>query len=197
MNSEIASLVSKIRSLEAAVDLEIARHGAALQYRADKGKLVFDAEAQRLQRRYKVPLWRYLIGVRLRTLLTVPVIYSLIVPIMLLDLFVTVYQAVCFPAYGIAKARRRDYLIFDRHALRYLNIVEKLNCAFCSYANGLIAYAREIAARTEQYWCPVKHTRHVAAAHARYRDFADFGDAAAYHARLEELRKLLKAEMPA
>jgi hypothetical protein len=197
MNPEIADLASRKRSIEAEIDLEIAIHGAKLRYAADRGKLVFSREAQRLQRQFKIPVWRYLIGVRPLTLLTAPVIYALIVPLVVLDLFVTVYQAVCFSAYGIAKVRRREYLIFDRHNLRYLNIIEKVNCAFCSYANGLIAYAREIAARTEQYWCPIKHARHVAAAHARYRDFADFGDAAAYHARLAALRKLLKSETPA
>jgi hypothetical protein len=91
--------------------------------------------------------------------LTAPVIYAVIVPLVLLDLFVTIYQRVCFPVYGIPKVNRGDYLIFDRHHLAYLNALEKLNCAYCSYANGLIAYVREIAGRTEQYWCPIKHAR--------------------------------------
>jgi hypothetical protein len=43
-------------------------------------------------------------------------------------------------------------MIFDRTHLAYLNLVEKINCAYCSYGNGLAAYLREIAARTEQYW---------------------------------------------
>jgi hypothetical protein len=114
------------------------------------------------------------------TVLTAPVIYALIVPLLLLDLFVTAYQAACFPAYGIPKVRRSDYLVFDRHHLRYLNAIEKLNCAYCSYANGLIAYVREIAGRTEQYWCPIKHARRVIGAHPRYAMFEDYGDADGY-----------------
>jgi len=43
--------------------------------------------------------------------LTAPIIYAVIVPLVLLDLFVTVYQSVCFPVYGIPKVRRREYLI--------------------------------------------------------------------------------------
>ena len=60
----------------------------------------------------------------------------MIVPFVLLDLFVTIYQAVCFPVYGIPKVERRTYLVFDRHHLAYLNALEKLNCAYCAYANG-------------------------------------------------------------
>ena len=43
------------------------------------------------------------------------------------------------------------YLAFDRHRLTYLNFAEKLNCEYCAYANGILAYFTEIAARTEQY----------------------------------------------
>jgi hypothetical protein len=121
--------------------------------------------------------------------LTAPVIYAGIVPLLLLDLFVSIFHAVCFPIYGIAKIRRADYLVFDRHHLAYLNALEKLNCAYCSYANGLIAYAREIASRTEQYWCPIKHARRVIDAHARYAMFDDYGDAEAFQKRLEKWRK--------
>jgi hypothetical protein len=120
--------------------------------------------------------------------LTAPVIYSLIVPLVLLDLFVTIYQAICFPVYGIPKARRRDYLVFDRSHLAYLNMLEKLNCAYCSYANGLIAYVREIAGRTEQYWCPIKHARRVIGAHPRYALFEDYGDAEGYRKWLEQFQ---------
>ena len=41
----------------------------------------------------------------LRNLLTTPIIYSLGLPFLLLDLWVTVYQWVCFPVYGIARVR--------------------------------------------------------------------------------------------
>ena len=92
----------------------------------------------------------------------------------------TLYQAICFPVYGLAKVRRADHLVFDRHHLPYLNALEKLTCAYCSYANGLISYVREIAARTEAYWCPIKHARRMVMTHAHYADFADFGDAEAY-----------------
>jgi hypothetical protein len=124
--------------------------------------------------------------------ITAPVTYSVVIPLVLLDLFATVYQAICFPVYGIAKVDRRKYLAFDRRRLAYLNALEKLNCEYCSYANGLIAYVREIAGRTEQYWCPIKHAIRVRATHEHYRRFLDYGDAKAYRDELEDLRRELR-----
>ena len=98
-------------------------------------------------------------SVSLLSLLTAPVIYSLIVPLAILDLWTTVYQWVCFYVYGIDRVPRRAHFVIDRHKLSYLNAIEKANCTFCSYATGLIAYVREVAARTEQYWGPIKHAR--------------------------------------
>lgn len=95
----------------------------------------------------------------------------------MLDLFVSTYQFICFPVYGIPKVRRSNYMVFDRYHLAYLNMLEKLNCSYCSYGNGVIAYAREIASRTEQYWCPIKHARRLIGAHPRYALFADYGSA--------------------
>jgi hypothetical protein len=96
--------------------------------------------------------------------------------------------------YGIPKARRKDYLIFDRRYLAYLNTLEKINCAFCSYANGVVAYVREIGSCTEQYWCPIKHARKLVGAHPRYSEFADFGDAQGYKNELSETAEKVRQQ---
>ncbi len=76
--------------------------------------------------------------------------------------------------------------------LNYLNIVEKINRAYCSYVNGMIAYAQEIAARTEQFWCPIKHARHIKNLHSRYQKFFSYGDAESYRAQIEVTRRDFK-----
>ncbi len=101
----------------------------------------------------------------------------------MLDLAVALYQTVCFPIYGIPKVRRSDYLIFDRGRLAYLNAVEKVACIYCSYANGLLAYITEMAARTEQHFCPIKHARRDLRSHSRYAHMLPYGDARAYRAQ--------------
>ena len=191
MTPHIAALTEKIRALEAELDAELAKRRAELRIGLEHGRIAFEEELLRRHRELRRKLLPYIIGDNPLVILTAPVIYAGIVPFLLLDLFVNIFQAVCFPIYGIAKIKRSDYLVFDRHHLAYLNALEKLNCAYCSYANGLIAYTREIAARTEQYWCPIKHARRVIGAHARYALFDDYGDAEGYQERLTKRRKAL------
>ncbi|MEY4255117.1 MAG: hypothetical protein RLZZ141_344 [Pseudomonadota bacterium] len=131
---------------------------------------------------------------RLLHLLSAPVVYAVIFPLVLLDIAVTLYQEICFRIYGIARVRRARHVVFDRHRLAYLNGLEKLNCTYCSYANGVISYARDIAAATEQYWCPIKHDAGFAEPHPRYLDFLSYGDPSDYHLRLEQLRKSLSKD---
>jgi len=180
MDGDTAKLTQTIKAIEAELDAELAKDRIGLRFGLERGKAMFEEELLRLHKEARTTLYRYVINAHPLVVLTAPFIYALIIPLVLIDLCVTTYQAVCFPIYHIAKVRRADYLVFDRHHLPYLNALEKLNCAYCSYANGLIAYVREIAARTEMYWCPIKHARRMVAAHEHYSTFADFGDADAY-----------------
>ena len=191
MTPQIAVLIEKIRHLEGELDAELAKSRAGLRIGMEHGRVAFEEELLRRHRQLRQKLLPYLFGANPLVVLTAPVIYAGILPFALLDLFVGIYQAVCFPIYGIVKVKRGDFVVFDRHHLAYLNALEKLNCAYCSYANGVIAFAREVAARTEQYWCPIKHARRVIGTHARYALFDDYGDGEGYQARLAELRKAL------
>ena len=194
MNPQIAVLIDRIKSLEAELDAELAKRRAELRIGIEHGRIVFEQELLRRHRELQIKLASYLLNARPLVVLTAPVIYALIVPFVLLDVSVRIYQAICFPVYGIPKVRRADYFAFDRAHLAYLNAIEKLNCAYCTYADGVIAYVREVASRTEEYWCPIKHARRVMGTHARYAGFEDYGDADAYRSQLERHRALLKKE---
>lgn len=180
MNEHIKTLMDKIKLLQSELEAEIAQQRAEFHYGLEQGRIVFEAEIRRHHQELQTKLLAYIKDARPLVILTAPVIYAVIIPFALLDIMVTLYQAVCFPAYGIEKVKRSDYLIFDRQYLAYLNTLEKLNCAYCSYGNGVIAYVREVAGRTEQHWCPIKHARRAIGAHDHYRDFLDYGDADAY-----------------
>jgi hypothetical protein len=192
VKASIASLAEKIRSLEEELDTEIARRRSELRFTVHERRVRFESEIRRRHSEFKTRLSRYVLGARPLMVITAPVIYSVFVPLLLLDLFATVYQAICFRVYGIPRVDRRKYLAFDRRHLAYLNALEKLNCEYCTYANGLLAYVREIAGRTEQYWCPIKHAIRVRATHEHYRRFVDYGDAEAYRDELEDLRRQLR-----
>ncbi|MFC5301347.1 hypothetical protein [Azospira restricta] len=185
MREHIDELLARIRQLENEIEDEYRQRRD--EFAARRAQLADQFIAQ--QRHYKTGLVRFLLDARPLVALTAPLIYLGWIPFLLLDLFITVYQAVCFPLYGIPKVRRADYLVFDREDLPYLNLIEKFNCFYCSYGNGIAAYFREVAARTEQYWCPIKHARRIKAAHDHYPKFFDHGDAEAYRQGLERLRK--------
>lgn len=194
MTTQLDTLMEKLRGVEAEIEVELAKRREELRFHFERRRIVFEQEVARLPKELKTRLSRYIIEANPLTVLTAPVIYSLIVPIALLDLSVMAYQAICFPVYRIPKVRRRDYLVFDGHHLAYLNAIEKLNCAYCSYANGAIAFVREVASRTEVYWCPIKHARRVLGPHPHYQGFADFGDAEGYRAKIRQLEEGVKIE---
>lgn len=185
MKPQIDELLARIEALQNQLEDEYRK--AREEWVQKKAGLA--DELARQQRRYKTGLFRFLVRSRLWVILSAPVIYAGWVPFLLMDVFVTLYQALCFPVYRIPKVQRRDYIVFDREDLPYLNLIEKFNCFYCSYGNGVAAYTREVAARTEQYWCPIKHARRIKAAHDRYPKFFDYGDAEAFQQGLNRLRR--------
>ena len=90
-------------------------------------------------------------------LITGPIIYSMIFPLLILDAFVSFYQWSCFPIYGIPKLLRKDFIIFDRQELKYLDWISKFHCTYCAYGVGVVAFVGEVIGATEAYFCPIKH----------------------------------------
>jgi len=191
LDNRTEKLRARFHHARSALQNEIEERRARFRYSVSGKRVEFQEDIRRTHRAARENLSDFLSRTRLLVVLTAPVIYSLIVPLVILDLFITTYQALCFPVYGIRKVRRADYIAIDRHMLQYLNGLQKLNCVYCGYGNGLLNFVREIAGRTEAYWCPIKHSRRVADTHEHYVGFADFGDAAGYQAHVEEQRRAL------
>lgn len=186
------------RAMKVAQDVpggEAAGRGPNQRFQHDARRLrrlaQHDPRVRHAHRGARVGLLAYVTGGDLPTLLTAPVVYTLLLPMALLDVWVTLFQSVCFRAWGLQRVSRRPYLVFDRQKLAYLNAVERINCVFCGYANGVLAYVREVAARTEQYWCPIRHGRRVRDPHDHYSNFVAYGDAEAYRRDLPALRRAL------
>jgi hypothetical protein len=189
MRSRIDDLLDHMARLEHELEIELSRARARWRYRVEAGRVRFEREMRLAHQRLRQSIPRFLRESSVPALVTAPVIYSMIVPIALLDAWITVYQAICFRAYGIARVSRSTYIVFDRQHLAYLNAIEKLNCVYCGYANGVFAYVREIAGRTEQFWCPIRHAKRVRAPHLQYRRFVDYGDAEGFKRELLPLRR--------
>jgi len=192
--SRIDDLVGQLQAIESELQVEFDKRREGFAFEVDRRRVRFSEEVMELQRVRKIGLIRYITGASLLSWLVAPVIYSGIVPLLLFDLFLLVYQAACFPVYRITKVERAHYLLLDRGDLPYLNLLERLNCVYCGYANGLMAYGREVAARTEQFFCPIKHARRIVAAHDHYPGFFEYGDSESYRLGLERLRAKLVEE---
>jgi hypothetical protein len=175
-------------TLEADLVKAVHDQEASVLYQINGKRVEFQESVRQAHRKLKTSFLHWLVTNRPQNLITGPIIYSMIIPMVVLDLCVSFYQASCFPIYRIAKVRRGDYIVFDRQHLEYLNFIEKFHCTYCAYGNGLMAFVSEIVARTEQYFCPIKHARKALAVHASYAHFLEYGDAEDYEAKLEKIR---------
>lgn len=129
------------------------------------------------QKREYGPVIRWAIGA--------PVVWLMIVPVVISDVFITLYMHIAFPIYGIQKVRRSDYIrISDRAKLPYLTWYEKAGCAYCGYVNGWLHYASVIAGRTENYFCAISHLEDRGYVQSDFeKSFAKYGDEAALKRR--------------
>ncbi len=189
MSQSLSDILHAISKLQEELDEKLKERAQQLQYELKNRRVTFEREVLGAHREFRTHLARYLANARFLTVLTAPVIYAMVIPFAFLDLSMTIYQTICFPAYGIPRVKRGDYIVFDRHKLAYLNALEKFNCVYCSYGNGLIAYVQEIASRTEAYWCPIKHAHRMKTFVPRYAHFADYGSAETYQEDLQRNRK--------
>lgn len=194
MNERIRRIMDQIAALEAELQTALYEQQKRLLYEIKGRRVEFERSIRLMHLQLRTGIIEWILTIRPRNLLTAPIIYGMIIPLLLFDLAVTFYQTTCFPVYGIPRVKRSEYIVFDHQYLAYLNIFEKVNCLFCSYANGLVAFAREITARTEQYFCPIKHARKMAGTHARYSQYLKYGDATNLQPRLEQLRNDLIQE---
>ena len=188
MPDRLHELLERMRQLESELLVEFHKKEKEYFYEIRHKKVLFEKRIKCENKRLVKRVHRYLADAALLNLITVPIIWLCLVPALFMDCVVSLFQLICFPIYSIPKVKRGDYIVIDRHYLSYLNWIEKINCCYCAYFNGVIGYVQEIAARTEQYWCPIKHARRTKATHSRYKNFFDYGDGRRYREKIKEVR---------
>ncbi len=111
-------------------------------------------------------------------LVALPLIWLILIPIIIADIFVEMYHRIAFPIYGMKCIKRSQYIrIADREKLPYLTWYEKIGCAYCGYVNGWLHYTSTIAGMTEDYFCAIAHleTRgYIPSLHEK--SFVKYGD---------------------
>ena len=197
MNDKIRELLGQIAALDEQLKATLLEQESRIAFRLRGKRVEFGNDVRAAHAKLKRGFLRWVTTDRPQNLITGPIIYFMIIPMVLLDLTVTLYQVLSFPIYRIARVPRADYIVFGRYQLGYLNFYERLHCEYCAYANGLLAYAAEIVARTEQYFCPIKHARKILGTHSHYGAFLEYGDAENYHEQLAKFLAALAKDMRA
>lgn len=189
MNDKIREIIEEIDRMKLKLAEEIDKQESHISYEIKNGYVTFEKEVLAKQKENMKNLLSWFREVPLLHLLTAPLIYAMVIPAIIFDVLLFVYQQMAFRVFKFEFIKRSDYMHFDHHYLGYLNAIEKLNCLYCSYFNGLMLYASAIAGRTELYFCPIKHAKKVVAQHMYYDEFLSYGDEEDYQEKLKELRK--------
>ncbi len=194
MSDKIKDMIEEIEKMKVKLLKEIAHQEKDISYEIQNGYVRFEKEIFDSQKENMKNLLAYFRDMPLLHLLTSPLIYVMVIPAIIFDVMLFLYQQIIFRVYKFEFVKRSDYILFDRQYLGYLNPIEKLNCMYCSYFNGLMHYAAAIASRTELYFCPIKHSKKVAYEHDFYDAFFRYGDEDEYQKKLEELREKFQKE---
>lgn len=189
MNRTAKDILAAIRKLEDELLEELQEQQDKFQYKLEDGRIKFEEAASQAHKKIRTRIVPFFRNSRWRNIASAPFIYPMVIPLAFLDLTVTVYQHICFRLYNIPRVNRKKFIVLDRHYLGYLNGIEKLNCLYCGYGNGVIAYTREIISLTEQYWCPIRHSRAISGSHGRYQKFLSYGDGENYHTEILKFRE--------
>lgn len=175
-NDRIDKIMESIEKLKNDLRQEYINLQEKYDFFMEKRKVIFSLDAKNRQRIQRINVWIYAFTPSFKHLISIPFIYFMFIPAIILDFGLFIYQFAALFCYGIPRVERKDYFIYDRRFLAYLNIIQKINCLYCSYVNWLFAFAVEIGSRTEQYWCPVKHAINSDSEHKYFKNFADYWD---------------------
>jgi len=189
MSDKIKQMIDEIEAMKIKLLAEIAEQEEQVSYEIKNGYVRFEKEVLEKQKKNMKNLWLWFRDIPLLHLLSSPIVYFMVFPAMFLDIALFVYSKVVSKVFKFTFPSRDEYIVFDRQYLAYLNIIEKINCMYCSYFNGLMAYAFSIASRTELYFCPIKHAKKVVYEHKYYGEFLNYGEGDDYQKKLGELRQ--------
>ncbi|RKZ87995.1 MAG: hypothetical protein DRQ39_03210, partial [Gammaproteobacteria bacterium] len=103
MDVRIKQLIDQIKLLEDELTDELHQQEDQLLFQLKGKKVRFEQSIKQAHRKFKTDVWQWLFGLHPINLITAPIIYTMIVPLVVSDLFVSFYQAVCFPVYKITK----------------------------------------------------------------------------------------------
>ena len=176
MKSRINNILEEIENKRDELKLEYIKLMDKYGFKFKRWKIVFNKDIVKKNKKLKKSIFKTIFFAKMRELISIPFIYWFYIPVLILDIGLFFYQQIVFRLYRIPLVKRSDYIIYDRWILDYLNLIQKVNCIYCSYVNWVFSYAVEIWWRTEKYWCPIKHAKKSKWWHSWQQEFADYWD---------------------
>ena len=177
MKSRINEIIQEMEVKWNELKVEYEKLKEKYDYSFNKWKIKFSEKARLAQKKVKNSVFKDIKTYKnFKHIISAPFIYGMIIPFIIMDIGLFIYQNICFRLYNIPLVKRSEYIVFDRQHLKYLNFLDRFNCLYCSYWNGILSYGVEIAGRTEKYWCPIKHAKRTKTLHTWQKHFADYGD---------------------
>lgn len=176
MKSRISLILREIEQKKKELKIEYEKLMERYDFSFKKWKVVFSETAKDKYKKYKKSLLKTIFWAKIRFIISIPFIYWMIIPAIILDIFIFIYQNTAIRLYWIPLVKRSDFIVYDRRHLVYLNLIQKVNCLYCSYVNWLFSYAVEVGWRTEKFWCPIKNATKVKWWHTWQKYFVDYWD---------------------
>jgi len=125
MSTQLEVLLDKMKVLEDELIEELQKQQEEFSYEITKRRVYFEENVIIRHKEYTKQLFNYITDAKLKHILSTPFIWICIVPVALMDITISLYQAICFPIYGIPKVKRQDYIVFDRQYLNYFESYRK------------------------------------------------------------------------
>ena len=194
MKSQINKILQEIDRKREELKLEYVKLMEKYDFSYIKWKIVFSLKAKEAHKKQKKSIFETIFTAQIREIISIPFIYAMYFPALLLDFMLFIYQQTAFRLYRIPLVKRSDYVVYDRWQLEYLNLIQKINCIYCSYFNWVVQYAVEVAWRTEKYWCPIKHAKKEFWWHDWEKYFADYWDAQWFKETFCSIKEFKKEE---
>ena len=97
MNDRIQQLLAQINALEDELRIAVNEQQSSIFFQIKGKRVEFEQSIKETHRKLKMNFFRWLVTNRPQNFITGPIIYSMIIPLLVTDLFITFYQLTCFP----------------------------------------------------------------------------------------------------
>ncbi len=117
MSKRATQIADEIRTLEQELRQEIQRIRID-SFEITEKAIHFKDEVVIRHRTQALSVLTYLRRAKMKHIVCLPIIWSCLLPAIVMDALVSLYQMLCFLLFGVLKVKRSDHVVFDRRNLK-------------------------------------------------------------------------------